>query len=468
MCDSMMQEDLLVGYPVDGLPVARRRWAVFAAMLALFMAVLDINVVNVVLPDLAVKFAVSDSTIIWVVNIYQLAIVTTLLSFSFLGDIFGYNRVFLAGVAVFVVGSLLTALSGSFAFLVFARFVQGIGASAITSVNQAQLRTLYPRRLIGQGLALNAMVVAVSAAAGPSIAGVVLSLLSWHWLFAVNVPIGLLAVLMGLRYLPRLNQRRAIPFDRRSAILNALSFGLMVYLFEHIAHGGNVWVAIVLCVLLVLVGSLYVRRERLKTVPMLPLDLMRIPIFRLSIFTSVCSFVACMLALVSLPFFLQNRHGFSAIETGLLLTPWPLATIMVAPVAGRLVTRVHPGYLGALGMLLFAAGLVSLYLLPHEVEAWSLVWRLALCGAGFALFQTPNNTTIMSSGPKQRSGGASGMLGMARLTGQTLGATMVALAFHYVPEAWQFAGCFLIAALFALVAALFSISRLGYQLHLTA
>ena len=153
-------------------------------------------------------------------------------------------------------------------------------------------------------------------------------------------------------------------------------------------------------------------------VPLLPIDLLRIPLFSLSICTSICSFCAQMLAMVSLPFFLQSMMGRSEVETGLLLTPWPLATMVMAPLAGYLIEKVHAGLLGAIGLLVMACGLFGLALLPSAPTDLDIIWRMALCGAGFGLFQSPNNHTIVSSAPAHRSGGASGMLGTARLLGQ--------------------------------------------------
>ena len=168
-----------------------------------------------------------------------------------------------------------------------------------------------------------------------------------------------------------------------------------------------------------------------------------------------------MLAMVSLPFFFQNVLGYSAVEIGLLLTPWPLATILTAPVAGRLVERVHPGLLGGMGMILFATGLFLLYSLPPHPEEWNIVWRMVVCGMGFGLFQTPNNVTIVSSAPVHRSGGASGMLGTARLLGQTLGTTFVALLYRMYSHDRGSLLALVAAASFALVAGVVSCLRLS-------
>lgn len=171
-----------------------------------------------------------------------------------------------------------------------------------------------------------------------------------------------------------------------------------------------------------------------------------------------------MLALVSLPFFLQNTLGRTEVATGLLLTPWPVATLFTAPLAGYLVERIHAGFLGCAGMLIFATGLYLLSDLPVSPTDGDIVWRMMICGIGFGLFQTPNNSTIIASAPVNRSGGASGMIGTARLLGQTLGATLVALLFSFVSRQNGSSVCLWVAAIFALIAAIVSCLRLSQQM----
>lgn len=434
-------------YPKHGLPLAQRKRAMVSAMIALFMSVLDINIVNIVLPELAKVFEVSDSIVIWVVNGYQLAIISTLLIFSFLGEIFGYNRIFLFGVFLFIVSSFACSFCRSFYPLLIFRFVQGLGASAIASVNQAQIKILYPSHLLGKGVSISAIVVAVSSAAGPTIAGSILSLGSWHFLFLLNVPIGLVAILMGYSFLPRIRKRRTKHIDRRSVAYNILFFGSFVLLFEHLANKGSMIAFILYCLFFLFIGASYIRRQKRLLEPLFPVDLLRKPIFANAVLISILAFVANMSALVCLPFLLINRLHFTPIGTGLLLSSWPICTIVTAPIAGKLVQRLHPGKLSAAGLFVFLLGLFSLASITHVHPASQIVWRLAFCGAGFGLYQTPNNACIMSSAPRERNGGASGMLGIARLTGQTMGATMVALIFNYVARDKDTTFCFYISSL---------------------
>ena len=418
--------------------IPRRYWAVIAVALALTMSVLDGTIVNVALPTLSREFGTSPSSTIWIVNAYQLTITMSLLSFSALGDIYGYKRIFLIGTTIFCSTSLFCALSSSFAMLTVARILQGIGASAIMSVTTALLRIIYPPQYIGRGMSINAMVVAVSIAAGPSLAGAILSVASWNWLFAINVPLGICAIITGYFLLPQ-NPCKDGPkrkFDKIGGISNALTFGLVI-------------------------GTFFIRRQLRQEVPILPLDLMRIPIFALSVLSSITSFTAQLLAMVSLPFYLQNVAGRNEVETGLLLTPWPVATILTAPVAGRLIEKYHPGLLGGIGMVVYATGLLLLALLPGQPTNMDIAWRLMLCGMGFGLFQTPNNSTMISAAPRSRSGGANGMQGTARLLGQTLGTTFVALIFSVTSATDSMPVCMYVAIGFALVAAIVSCLRIS-------
>ena len=410
----------------DGLPLPLRYGAIATIIIGISMAVLDGAIANVALPTIASDLQASPASSIWIVNAYQIAIVISLLSFSFLGDMFGHRRVYQCGLVVFTFTSLLCALSDSLHTLTLARIAQGFGGAALMSVNTALIRLIYPQRHLGRGMGINSFIVAVSSAAGPTIAAAILSVASWQWLFAINVPLGIVAIFFALRFLPANGPKSTMPrFDVPSAVMNALTFGLLITALSGFAQGQSMALTGIELIALLVTGFFFVRRQLALPVPLLPVDLLRIPLFSLSICTSICSFCAQMLALVSLPFFLQSVVGRSEVETGLLLTPWPLATMVMAPLAGYLIERIHAGLLGAV-----ATGLFALALLPSSPSDLDIVWRMILCGAGFGLFQSPNNHTIITSAPRHRSGGASGMLGTARLLGQSSGAALVALMFN--------------------------------------
>ncbi|MEJ5178832.1 MFS transporter [Erwinia sp. MYb416] len=446
--------------PTDGLPLPQRYGAIVAIALGITVAVLDGAIANVALPTIARELHASPAQSIWIVNAYQLAIIVSLLSLSFLGDMLGYRRVYQCGLVLFTCTSLFCALSDSLSMLTFARVLQGFGGAALMSVNTALIRIIYPQRHLGRGMGINSLIVAVSSAAGPTVAAAILSFASWQWLFLINIPVGIAALYLALRFLPDNQQKsQGQRFDVASGVMNALTFGLLISLLSGFAQGVDGRLLLAELLLLLVVGTLFIRRQLRMTFPLLPVDLFRIPVFALSIGTSVCSFCAQMLAMVSLPFFLQSVLGRSEVATGLLLTPWPLATMVIAPIAGRLIERVHAGLLGAIGLAMFASGLFALALLPASPTDGDIIWRMILCGAGFGLFQSPNNHTIISSAPRHRSGGASGMLGTARLLGQASGAALVALMFNLFATQGTHLSL-LLAGSFATVAALVSALRI--------
>ena len=442
----------------DGVPLPQRNWAIATVALGITMSVLDSAIANVALPTIARDLHTDAAFSIWVVNGYQLAITISLLPLSSLGDIIGYRRIYIAGLALFTAASLACAMSQTLTALALARVLQGFGAAGIMSVNTALIRFIYPQSQLGRGIGINTEMVAISAAAGPTIASAILSVASWPWLFAVNVPIGIFAVAIAARALPK-TPRGKHGFDIAGALLSAGTFGFLIGGIDAGGHGEAGKLVAVELTLAIICGYFLVRRELSRPAPLFPVDLLGIPVFALSVGTSICSFAAQMLAFVALPFHLQQEFGYSAVQTGLLITPWPLAIAFAAPVAGRLADRHPAGLLGAIGLLIFACGLVALALLPQHPQLVDVAWRMAVCGLGFGFFQSPNNRALIGSAPRHRSGGASGMLGTARLLGQTMGAALVALLFGRI-GAHATVYALYIAAGFALAAAAISSLRL--------
>lgn len=442
----------------SGLPLPQRYWAIVCVALGITLAVLDGAIANVALPTIARDLRASDAASIWIVNAYQLAVTISLLPLASLGDRIGYRRVYIAGLALFTAASFGCALSSTLPALATLRVIQGFGAAGIMSVNTALVRMIYPSSQLGRGVAINAMVVALSSAIGPTVASAVLAVAPWPWLFAINVPIGVAAVYGSLRALP-VNPGRDTPYDFIGAVMNACVFGLLILSVDALGHGENHASAAATALAAIVIGYFFVKRQLTQPAPLLPVDLLRIPIFALSIGTSVASFTSQMLAFVALPFWLQNTLGFSQVQTGLYMTPWPLVIVIAAPLAGVLSDRYSAGALGGIGLALFASGLLALATIGAHPTPVDIVWRMALCGAGFGLFQSPNNRAILSSAPRERAGGASGMLGTARLTGQTLGAALVALIFGVAPQHGPTIALYAATA-FAAVAAAVSLMRI--------
>ncbi|HLJ01063.1 MAG TPA: MFS transporter [Bradyrhizobium sp.] len=414
--------------PTDGLPTGRRRWAVAAVFTALAMASLDTAIANIALPAIAADLKVSPAEVVWVVNVYQIALVATLLPLGALGEIVGHQRIYLGGLLLFTIASLGCACAWSLPSLLIARVLQGFGAAGLMSVNSALIRFIYPSRLLGRGFGYNAMVVSTAFTFGPTIASAILALGPWPWLFAVNIPFGLVAIAIGMRTLPA-TPRAGHAFDFLGAALAVGCLGLFILGVGSAAHTAPTGLVSAELVAALVLGLLVIRRHADHPAPMLPIDLFRRPIFALSAATSVCSFAVQGLAFVSLPFYFEDILGRTQVETGFFMTPWPLVVAFMAPVGGRLSDRYPAGLLGGLGLVLLGIGMALLAMLPAEPSIVNIVWRMAICGLGFGFFQTPNLRAIMSSAPADRSGGASGIVATARLTGQTLGAALTALCF---------------------------------------
>jgi DHA2 family multidrug resistance protein-like MFS transporter len=442
----------------DGLPVPRRYWSAATIWLAMAMSVLDSSIANIALPTLARELHTTAAASVWVVNAYQLAIVVSLLPLASLGEMIGYRRVYQAGLALFTAASVACALSPNLELLVVARVLQGLGASGIMSMNGALVRYTYPNAMLGRAVGLNALVIALSSALGPTLASGILAVASWHWLFAINGPIGVVAVAIALFALPH-HEPASRRFDWVAAILNALTFGPLVLGVDALALEGNWLVGVPEIAVGLLSGTLLVRRSLGQPLPLVPFDLLRIRAIALSIGTSLTSFSAQSLAYVSLPFMLQYALGRSAVETGFLMTPWPLGVAVIAPIAGWLSDKPVGKALGAVGMAVLAAGLVLLALTPAHTAAWDIAWRMAVCGLGFGMFQAPNNRAIMGNAPRARLGSAGGLLATGRLAGQTLGASVAAILFHVAPGGRQ--APLLLAAGFAVVACIVSAFKIA-------
>lgn len=441
----------------DGLPTPRRYWAIASVCLALTMTVLDSSIANVALPVIARDFGAQPAESIWIVNAYQLAIVISLLPLASLGEIVGFRRVYQLGLAVFTIASLACALSRNLPMLTAARALQGFGAAGVMSVNGGLVRFIYPIRQLGRGIGINAIVVSASAAIGPSIAAGVLALGPWPWLFAINLPGGAVALLLAARVLPE-NPLSGRAFDYWSAILNALTFGLVISGVDVVTRTSAKVLGSLQVVVGLAAGALLAWREWPRRRPLVPFDLLRNPLFALSVATSIASFAAQMLAFVSLPFHFENTLHRSQVATGLLLTPWPVAVAFAAPVAGWLADRFSTAILCAIGLMTFACGLTALVFMPAAPGDVAIGWRMAVCGLGFGFFQSPNNRMMLSSAPRDRVGAAGGMLGTARLTGQTTGAVLTAMLLHLLGSKGEVA-CLALAASFAVVGAAFSALR---------
>jgi len=447
----------------EGLPLPRRYYAILAISFGTALVVIDGAIPTVALPTIARDLGVDNSAAVLVVTVYQLVLVMTLLPFSALGDRLGHRRLYQMGQLVFTIATLLCFFAKSLPFLLVVRAAQSLGAAAALSVSSAIVRAIYPARQLGRGLGINSIVVSSAAALAPTLGGFVLSVGRWPWVFAAAVPFAILSLLLG-RHLPEPEQHSE-EFDLLGAALCAATFGLIISGLESAVHGDSPVVSAAIVATGILVAFIFVRRELGEARPIMPVDLLGMPVFALSTLGALTAFVASMAVILSLPFRLEHGFGFAPSEVGAMIAPWPLTTLFVAPTAGALSDRVPAGLLGGIGMAISCVALLALAWLPAHPHYLDLAWRMSLCGAGFGLFLSPNARLIIGSAPRERAASAGGLISTTRMTGQTLGATLVAALLALGLGGGPAPA--LVAAALAVVAGLCSVARLNPALRRT-
>jgi len=394
---------------------------------------LDGSIVNIGLPSIASTFHVGISGATeWIIIGYLVVIAAALLTFGRLADMLGRKAIFLSGLVIFILGSMLCGLAPSLLLLILARLLQGIGGALIFAVNVAMITSTFPGNERGLALGLNAVVVSLGVAAGPTIGGIIIQYLTWRWIFYVNVPICLLVLLAGWYFYrePRSQQGQHERFDPIGAVvlaigLAALTLGLSFgQEWGWLSPGTLVTLGIGILMLAV---AVYVESHVEHPVVNLGLVFNRVFAF------ANISFILCMMALFApgflLPFYFEELRGFSTIQTGLLMTPLPLLLAVVAPLSGSLADRFGSRWLSPFGLAIACFGLVLLSQINAQSSIWDIIWRLAVIGAGQGLFQSPNTRAMMSAAPRNAQGEASGLLATGRVIGQSMSVALTGTVF---------------------------------------
>ncbi len=406
--------------PDTGLAAPRRHVAILALSLGTGMLVIDNAIATVALPTIARSLDIPAASAVVVVTVYQVAMLMALLPFSALGDRIGHRRMYQTGQVVFLLASLGSALATTLPMLLVARCLQALGVAAALSVSSALLRATYPASMLGRGIALNGLIVAVAAAAAPSLGGLILSLASWRWVFAAAVPFAILSLLLG-QILPR-PQAQSTRFDLAGALLCAAMFGLLMGGLSLVLRGDEVAGIAMLAVGLPL-AVMVVRRELRSDRPILPVDLLGRLTFALPAGALLFAFCASVSFMVALPFRL-SAAGVQPGTIGLLLAIWPTAMMVSAPVAGLLADKAPKGLPGALGMIVSASGLMVSGFLPADSGFWILAIPMALIGLGVGLFMSPTSHLIVGAAPRDRAASAGALVSSTRFVGQALGAAL--------------------------------------------
>jgi DHA2 family multidrug resistance protein-like MFS transporter len=412
------------GPAADGLPFPRRYWAIAAISFGTAVLVLDGAIANVALPTIARELGVTNGVVTNVVTIYQLVLVMVLLPFSSLGDRVGHRRLYQYGQVLFMISSALCLFASNFAVLLVLRAVQAIGAGMALSVSAAMLREIYPARKLGTGMGVNSVIVASSAALAPTLGGYIVGHVDWQWVFVAAAPLAAVSLLLG-RTLP-VPQPRDKPPEWLSGFWSAATVLLLIGGVQLATHETlELGIAMVLAGL---VSTVFlVRRERGRTAPVVPVDLMAKPVLGLSALAAIAAFTSAGALMLSLPFRFEEAMGYAPQEVGVLLLPFPLTMLVVAPLAGWMSDRIAPTKLGVTGMAITIAGLLLLAFMPEGVGEWDIAWRLSLTAVGFGLFFAPNSRLLIGQAPRDRAAAAGGLLSTSRLLGQTVAAVAVGI-----------------------------------------
>ena len=412
-----------------------RRYSVLAAiMLGSIMGPIDASIVNTVLPSITQSFDVSISVAQWVPTIYLLTISSLLLFYGRLGDILGYKKVYLYGLGGFVVASALCGFSPTIPWLIAFRAIQGLAAGMMMAVPYAIIAASFPAAERGKALGINAISISAGLAIGPSLGGFVTSLLGWRFVFLINIPIGIAALLWGRRIIPEL---KGLPgkIDVPGALTAFIClFSILLFVNGFQSLGLTYTTAIVL-VVAAMAGIGFLWTESKVRYPMLNLNLFRNVTFAFANVSALLNFMSQYVMVFLTPFYLQRVLHYAPNNIGLVMTSFPLAVMAVAPFSGSLSDRIGTRILACLGAATCSFSLFLMSQLPASASSVDIVWRLALFGLGTGIFQSPNNSAVMGSVPKPHLGIASGILATMRNTGMVLGiATGGVVLYTFAPS----------------------------------
>jgi EmrB/QacA subfamily drug resistance transporter len=400
-----------------------RKWYAMAAIaMGIFLATIDSSIVNIALPTLVRELNTDFATIQWVVLVYLLTMATLILSFGRLGDMIGKKPVYATGFVVFTLGSILCGLSATVFWLVFFRVVQAIGATMILALGMAIVTEAFPPRERGMALGISGSIVSVGIVLGPTLGGLIIDAWSWNWIFFVNIPVGIIGILMVLRFIPDIQPAGEQRFDLLGAL--ALFISVLSFLLA-LTFGQGIGFVNIRILALFATGSLFlllfVLIELRVKQPMIDLRLFNNKFFSISLITGFLTFIAISGTIILIPFYLENVLGYNTRQIGLLLAAVPIAMGIVAPIAGSLSDRFGTRPIAVIGLSVLLVGYYGLSKLHIQTSTFEYLLRFLPIGLGMGIFSSPNNSTIMGTAPRERLGIVSGILAVNRTLGQMTG-----------------------------------------------
>ena len=400
-----------------------RKWFVMAAVaMSTFLSTIDGSIINVAMPTLVTELNTVFAVAQWVILAYLLAQTTLLPSIGRLGDMLGKKRLYTAGIAIFTLGSVLCGLSPTVYWLIAARVVQAVGSALALGLGMAIVTEAFPPEERGKALGLNGTFVSIGVVIGPTLGGLILGSFSWHWIFFVNLPVGIVGLVLAWRYLPDVRPAGKPQFDFSGAVTLFISL-LAVLLALTIGQqvGFADWRIMILWMTAVIFLILFLWLENRHPQPMIDLRLFRNGLFSLSLLTGTMIFVAIAGTTLLLPFYLQDMLGYNTQQVGLMMALIPVFLGVAAPIPGVVSDRYGTRVIASLGLAVIAAGFWVMRGFNLETAVVGFALGVLPIGLGVGIFQSPNNSAVMGSVPHEHLGIASGLLGLSRTLGQTTG-----------------------------------------------
>lgn len=418
--------------PVD-MRYAGRYSVLAAIMMGIIMGPIDASIVNVVLPTVTQTFGADISTVQWVPMIYLLTISSLLLFYGRLGDVLGYKKIYLYGLAGFVIASGLCGLSPTIHWLITFRAIQGLAAGMMMATPFAIITACFPPTERGKALGINVTSISVGLAIGPSLGGFVTFLLGWRFVFLINIPIGIAGLLWGRHVIPEFKGQLG-KIDILGAVTAFIFLFSILFFVNRFQSLGLSYATGVMLLVAVLAGIAFLRIESRATQPMVNLSLFRNVTFSFASVSALLNFMSQYVMVFLTPFYLQSVLHYAPNNVGLIMTSFPLAVMVSAPFSGFLSDRMGTRTLACLGACACALSLFLMSQLSASASSADIVWRLALFGLGTGIFQSPNSSAVMGNVPRPHLGVASGVLATTRNVGMVLGiATGGAVLYAFAP-----------------------------------
>lgn len=402
------------------------RWGIlFIIVMSVFMSTLDSSIVNVALPTMSKNLSVSSGAIAWVVSIYLIAVSATMLLFGRLGDIYGKTIVFQIGLAVFTLGSLLCGISASLAMLLIARVVQAIGAAGLMSNSQGIITQVFPDKERGRALGINGAFVALGSLVGPSLGGLIVDFTRWEYIFWINIPIGIIVILLSLKLLPHSGKRMDEKVDLPGSLLFLTFIVLLFGGLGQVQQVGFTSPSVIISLIAsVILFCFFLRREKRIEMPLLDLSLFHSKWFSISLICSFISFISIFCSNIVMPFYLQDALGLSPKSAGAFLSIYPLILALAAPISGYISDKIGSEILTLIGLCLISIGLLLMSTLNASPNYWAMGMYMGIMSLGNALFQSPNTSLVMSTLPRNKLGIGGSISALVRNLGMIVGITL--------------------------------------------